>query len=204
MFHVEAHYQRARVAMDCALVVQPALESLNWLQWRGATVAPTVWPNVEPWVHFFFGLAYRIRHDHTLSIAHYQQVIEAGRHEGQQQVVVRALHNMSWLCLLDGNADRAEALIVEAAPLLSNRYYVWHQDLRWAFIHHVRGDQTEALVRLKTLFAASQEPAESDTELAELVAWCCWLSGMACLRAGMLGGLRRVPCGWARMGAPGG
>jgi hypothetical protein len=115
----------------------------------------------------------------------YQEARKLAEQEGQHEVLLRSLFNLSWLSLCDGNADSAEDFLSVAQSLVATRHQGWLYRLRLAYCAFVRGESREALTLLQPLYAEVRSEAVTREE-AEVLSWTGWLSGQIALSLGLL------------------
>jgi tetratricopeptide (TPR) repeat protein len=174
LLHAEVWYHRARVEIEIGDTAH-AYDSLQWLLQYGELAGGPYWPLMQAPVHAWLGLVYRMRREHVLALSHYEQAIAFAERESQIEVLVDALHNAAWLCLLDRNADRAEAYLQIAEPQLCRQEDRWYQRLYTAFLRAERGERIEALDELRALYTDLIPAGDESRPAASVCAWSCYL-----------------------------
>lgn len=92
----------------------------------------------------------------------------------------QCLQNQAWLQCLTGDAQGAEAALVEAEDLCKTDVARWHQRIGWAFLEAISGDSASALRRCESIIQAE------NTAPAGVVSHAFWVAGQVALTLGQL------------------
>lgn len=128
------------------------------------------------------GLAYRQARQPAAAIDAYQQAAVYFRGAGMTTYLAMCLHNLAWVCCINGSAGDAEDALTEAEPLCTTDDLGYHQTMGRAFLAAIRPDRN--LVHVMDACGVLLE--QTDQLPADVASHACWLAGKVALELDLL------------------
>lgn len=125
--------------------------------------------------HNNLGSTYRCARRYEDALRSYQTACEEFRQNDFPEYLRQCLQNMAWLLCLMGNAQPAEAALVEAEDLCRTDEARWHQRIGWAYLETIVGEYTSALNRCEGIIKAEAVAPP------EIVSHAFWVAGQVAL-----------------------